>query len=60
MGEKRGAYRALVEKPEEKRPLGILRRRWQNNIKMYLQKVGWGHGIGRFGSRQGQLAGCCE
>jgi hypothetical protein len=29
-------------KPEGKRKLGRSRRRWEDNIKMYLQKVGWG------------------
>jgi hypothetical protein len=33
-GEKRNAHRILVGKPEEKRPLGRLRRRWEDNIKM--------------------------
>ena len=28
-------------KPQEKRPLGIPRHRWKNNIKMDLQEVGW-------------------
>ena len=32
-------YRALVGKPEGKRPLGRPRRRWENNIKMALQEV---------------------
>ena len=32
MGEKRVAYRVLVGKPEEKRPLGRPRRRWKDNI----------------------------
>jgi hypothetical protein len=41
MGEDRGVYRVLVGKPEEKRPLGKPRRRWEDNIKMDLQKVGW-------------------
>jgi hypothetical protein len=41
MGEKRNAYRLLVGKPEEKRPLGIPRRRWVNNIRMDLGEVGW-------------------
>ena len=40
MGERRGVYRALVEKPEGKRPLGKPRRRWEDNIKVDLQKVG--------------------
>jgi hypothetical protein len=34
MGEKRNAYRLLVGKPEGKRPLGIPRRWWVDNIKM--------------------------
>jgi hypothetical protein len=42
MGERRGAYRALVAKPEERRPLGRPRRRWKHNIKMDLREVGWG------------------
>jgi hypothetical protein len=42
MGERRGAYRALVGKPEGRRPLGRPRRRWEGNIKMDLQEVGWG------------------
>jgi hypothetical protein len=42
MGERRGAYRALVGKPEGMRPLGRPRRRWEDNIKMYLREVGCG------------------
>jgi hypothetical protein len=42
MGERRGAYRALVGKPEGKRPLGRPRRRWEDNIKMDLREVGCG------------------
>jgi hypothetical protein len=41
MGEGKGAYRVLVGKPEERRPLGKLRLRWENNIKIDLQEVGW-------------------
>jgi hypothetical protein len=44
MGEDRGVYRVLVGKPEEKRPLGRPRHRWEDNIKMDLQEVGGGHG----------------
>jgi hypothetical protein len=36
MGERRGVYRALVGKPEGRRPLGKPRRRWEDNIKMDL------------------------
>jgi hypothetical protein len=34
MGDKRGVYRVLVGRPEGRRPLGISRLRWENNIKM--------------------------
>jgi hypothetical protein len=39
MGEKRNDYRLLVGKPEGKRPLGRSRRRWVDNIMMYLGEV---------------------
>jgi len=39
VGKKRGVYRNLVGKPEGKRPLGRLRRRREDNIKMDLQGV---------------------
>jgi hypothetical protein len=42
MGEDKGVQRVLVGKPERKRPLGRQRRRWEDNIKMDLQEVGWG------------------
>jgi len=42
IGERKGVYRVLVRKPEGKRPLGRLRRRWQDNVNMDLQKVGCG------------------
>jgi len=42
MGESRGVYRVLVGKSEGKRPLGKPRHRWEDNIKMDLQEVGWG------------------
>ena len=34
--ESRGVYRVLVGRLEGKRPLGRLRRRWEDNIKMDL------------------------
>ena len=40
-GERRGAYRVLVGKHERKRPLGRPRSRWEDEIKMNFQKVGW-------------------
>jgi hypothetical protein len=40
MGVRRGMYRVLVGKPEGKRPMGRLRRRWEDNFKMDLQEVG--------------------
>jgi hypothetical protein len=42
MGESRDAYRALVGKPEGRRPLERPRRRCEDNIKMDLRDVGWG------------------
>jgi hypothetical protein len=42
MRKRRGVYRVLVGKPEEKRPLGRSRRRWDDNIKTAIQKVGCG------------------
>ena len=46
MGEERGAYKVLVGKPDGKRPLGRLRPRWVDNIRMDLQEVGMGTGLG--------------
>jgi hypothetical protein len=40
MGEERSVHRVLVGKPEEKRSLERPTRRWEDNIKMYLQEVG--------------------
>jgi len=34
--------RVLVGRPGRKRPLGRPRRRWEDDIKMDLQRVGWG------------------
>ena len=41
MEDKRGAYRDLVGRPEGNTPLARPRRRWDDNIKMHLQEVGW-------------------
>jgi hypothetical protein len=40
MGEKRNVYRLLVGKPEGKRPLGTLRHRWIDNVKIDLLEIG--------------------
>jgi hypothetical protein len=39
-GEGRGAYRVLVGRPEDKRPLGRPRYRWEDNIKLDLGEIG--------------------
>jgi hypothetical protein len=41
MGKKRNAYRILVGKPEEKKPLGTPRRMWVDNIKMDFRERIW-------------------
>jgi hypothetical protein len=41
-GERRGVYRVLIGKPEGKTPLGRLRRRWEDKIKVAIQEVGCG------------------
>jgi hypothetical protein len=35
-------YRVLMGKPEGKRPLERLRRRWEDGIRMDLKEIGWG------------------
>jgi hypothetical protein len=57
MGEGRVAYRILVVRPEGRRPLGRPRRRWEDNIKMDLQKVGWGAWTGLIWLRIGTGGG---
>jgi hypothetical protein len=41
-GEGKGVYRVLVGKPEGKRPLRRPRHRWEDNVRMDLQEVGFG------------------
>jgi len=41
MAERRGAFRVLVGSPGGRRSLGSPRIRWEYNIKIYLQEVGW-------------------
>ena len=40
MGERRGAYRVLVGRPEGKRELGINGCRWEDNIKIDFHEMG--------------------
>jgi len=42
VGDRRGAYRVLGNRLRGKRSLGTPRHRWEDNIKMNLQEVGWG------------------
>jgi hypothetical protein len=42
MGEDRKVYKVLVGKPEGNRPLGRLRRRWEDGIRMHLREIGLG------------------
>ena len=59
MGESRGVYRVFMWKPEGTRPLGRPRHRWEDNIKMGLQKLGGGAWTGliwlRIGTGGGNL-----
>jgi hypothetical protein len=45
MGNRRGFYRVLMGRIEGRRSLGRRRSRWEDNIKMDLQKVGCGYGL---------------
>ena len=40
MEEDRRAFKILTGKPTGKRPLGRRRRRWEDNIRMDLEKIG--------------------
>jgi hypothetical protein len=41
MGEMRKSYKILFGKPEGKRQIGRLRRRWEDNIRMDLKEIVW-------------------
>jgi hypothetical protein len=41
MGDRRGAYRVLVRRPEGRQQLRRPRRIWEDNIKIDLQEGGW-------------------
>jgi hypothetical protein len=38
----RNVFWVLMGKSEGKRPLGRLRRRWEDGIRMHLREIGWG------------------
>ena len=40
MEEGSSAFKILTDKPTGKRPLGIPRRRWEDNIRMDLEEIG--------------------
>ena len=60
MRERRGVNRVLVRKPVGNKPLGTPWHRWEDNIKMNPQEVGWGHGLDLSDSGQRQMAGICK
>jgi len=41
MGKSRNVYKILIRKPEGKGALGRPGRRWEDNIRMDLRKMGW-------------------
>jgi hypothetical protein len=56
-GKRRGVYGVLLGKPEGKRPLGRPRPRWEDNIKMDFEEVGYRRVDW---IELGQVAGTCE
>jgi hypothetical protein len=48
--DRRGAYRVLVGRPERKRSVGIPRLKWEDDIEINLQELGWGRGFDYSGS----------
>jgi hypothetical protein len=46
----RSTKRVLVRKPDRNKQLGRPRLRWEDDIKIVLQEVEWGHGLVRSGS----------
>jgi hypothetical protein len=57
MGDRQGAYRVLVVRPEGKRPFGRHKRRWENNIKNGYSRSKMGtHELGQERERWRALA----
>jgi hypothetical protein len=42
MGDMRNAYKIVIGKPKEKRPLGRNRLKWEDNIKIDSREIGFG------------------
>jgi hypothetical protein len=55
--ERRDVCKVLVGKPDGKRPLGIPRHRWKDNIKMDLQEIEAGVWTGSIWLRIGTVGG---
>jgi hypothetical protein len=56
MGEERKLYKVLVGKPEERRPLGRPRRRWEDGIRVDTGEISWDVEW----IHLAKVAGCCE
>jgi hypothetical protein len=54
-GDRKGAYRVLVWRPDGKGPFGRHMTRWDDNIKINLQEVEWGFVWLRIGTGGGLL-----
>jgi hypothetical protein len=50
IGEERKLYKALVENPEGKRPLGRTWSRWEDGMRMNVRASGGGGGLDSTGS----------
>ena len=60
MGRARGTYGGGQKFIHVKSPLGLPRRRWEDNIKIGLKnKMEWS-GLDESGSEGGEMAVCCE
>jgi hypothetical protein len=57
IGARRGAQGVFVGRPEGTRPLARHRHRWEDNIKIDLQEVGWGAWTGLIWLRIGTGGG---
>jgi hypothetical protein len=58
MGKRRNVYKILDGRPEGKRPIGIPRRRWEDNLQMDCKEIPCG--LDSSGSGYGPVAGSCE